>query len=150
MPRNVRTRSFVCVFTNFIWMKMHYHSVPNRDTNSASKLLVPDTLLKEDAFDESVAHEELASDAPSPLGRALLVVSKRASPIWLKGTVSTTGGGMPLLSLATEVKSVCVSIARKMLGCVKWLTNVCAGNAAMRAHTICRCNRSCSGESCHT
>ena len=53
---------------------------PNLATKSPSKL-PPETLLKDDAFDDKVTHDELASEAVSPLGRAFLVVSSLASPI---------------------------------------------------------------------
>ena len=53
---------------------------PNRSTNSRSKL-PPETLLKVDAFDESVTHDELASEAVSPRGRTFFAVSNLASPI---------------------------------------------------------------------
>ena len=72
-------------------------------------------MLNDDAFDDSVTQDELASEAVSPLGRAFLVESSLPSPIWLRGTVSTTGGGMPL-SLPTAVKSDCVSMAAQDVG----------------------------------
>ena len=53
---------------------------PNLATKSPSKL-PPETLLKDDAFDERVTHEELASEAVSPFGLVFLVVSSRPSPI---------------------------------------------------------------------
>ena len=66
------------------------HKLPNRPTNSPSKL-TPETLVKlDDAFDDSVAQDSLASDAASPLLLRRRLESNRSSPICESGTVSTT------------------------------------------------------------
>tara|TARA_B100000795_G_scaffold43582_1_gene28556 strand:- start:42 stop:266 length:225 start_codon:yes stop_codon:yes gene_type:complete len=71
---------------------------------------------KDEAFDERVTHDELASEAESHLVRTFLV-SSFPSLIWLRGTVSIVCVGIQLAVLAA-VKSVCVSIVLSISPCV--------------------------------